>query len=86
MPRSSGPHGPVELSETAEEPFQPITRTGTSTVPGQPFSGIDSSMIENTAMPPAINWADGLDVEIPNNLNIDWSEYETRQTATSALC
>jgi hypothetical protein len=86
MPRSSGPHGPVEMSEAAEEAHHPTTHTASGTVPAQPISGIGSDMIENTAIPPAINWADGLNVEIPGNLNIDWSEYEVRQTPTPALC
>lgn len=86
MPRSSGPHGPVELSEAAEESFQPTIRTDTSTVSGQPISSLDADMAEGSAMPLAINWADGLDVEIPENLNIDWSEYETRQTTTPVFC
>jgi hypothetical protein len=72
MPRSSGPHGPVDLPETVEESLQPTTDTGTAL--SQPGSGTDSSMIEHTAVPPAINWADGLNIEIPDNLNIDWSE------------
>jgi hypothetical protein len=86
MPRSSGPHGPVDLAETVEETLQPTTCTGTSTAQSQPGRGADTSMVENTAMPPAINWADGLNIEIPDNLNIDWSEYDTRQPPSPVLC
>ena len=86
MPRSSGPYGPVELSETAEEPFQPSTGAGSGTVPGQPSTGIDSGIVESNLLAPAINWADGLNVEIPDNLNIDWSEYELCPKAPLYLC
>jgi hypothetical protein len=86
MPKNSGPHGPMELSETAGEPSQPSTGTGSSTTPAQVTTGMDSGMVITPAMPPAINWADGLDVEIPENLNIDWSEYATRYAATQVLC
>jgi hypothetical protein len=76
MPRNSGPYGPVEPSDTAEELPQPTSSVGASTVAAQPTSSVDSSVLDNT-IHPAINWADGLDVEIPENLNIDWSEYDT---------
>ena len=76
MPTSSGPHGPVEPSDTAEEAPQLPTRTGTSTIPAQRISGIDSSTLEDPFTLPAIKWADGMNIEIPENLNIDWSEYE----------
>lgn len=86
MPRTSGPHGPVDLSEVAEEAHHTTTGIASSTIRDQPTSGIDTDMTENTAMPLGINWADGLNVEIPGNLNIDWSEYEERQTPTPVLC
>jgi hypothetical protein len=80
MPRSSGPYGPVEPSDMAEELSQPTTRAGTSTIAAPPTSSMDSSILDNATIHPAINWADGLDVQIPENLNIDWSEYETYLT------
>ena len=87
MPRSSGPRGPVELPETAEEHFQPAVGCISGPVAGQPISNTDSGMMENTAVPSTIDWADGLNVEIPDNLNIDWSEYETHpREALSVWC
>jgi hypothetical protein len=86
IPKNSGPHGPVELSETADDPFRPTTSADSSTTPAQVTTGMDSGMVVTPAMPPAINWADGLDVEIPENLNIDWSEYATLYAATPVLC
>jgi hypothetical protein len=86
MPKNSGPHGPVELSETADQPFQSTIGAGSSTTPAQVTTGMDSGMVVTPAMPPAINWADGLDVEIPENLNIDWSEYAIHHAATPVLC
>jgi hypothetical protein len=87
MPKNSGPHGPVEvLSEAADEPFQSTTGADSSSTPAQVTTGTDSGMATTSAMPPAINWADGLDVEIPENLNIDWSEYATHHAATLVLC
>jgi hypothetical protein len=85
MPRSSGPYGPVEPSDMAEELSQPTTRAGTSTIAAQPTSSMDSSISDNATIQPAINWADGLDVQIPENLNIDWSEYETYLTRPPVL-
>ena len=88
MPRCSGPHGPVELSETAEETFEPvnITGSGSTLLSRQPIGGMNSGIMDSAAVPPAINWADGLNAEIPDNLNIDWSEYESRPKATRVLC
>ena len=69
----------------AEELSQPTTRTGTGTTEAQPTSSMDSSILDNATLQPAINWADGLDVQIPENLNIDWSEYETYLTHPTVL-
>ena len=55
----------------------PTTRAGTGTAAAQSIGSMDSEILDNTNIHPAINWADGLDVEIPENVNVDWSEYET---------
>jgi hypothetical protein len=85
MPKTSGPHGPVEPSETADEPLQSMTAPGSSITPVQMTAEMDSDMVATPDMPPTINWVDGLGVEIPENLNIDWNEYATHHAARPVL-
>lgn len=74
IPSRSGPNGPLNLSVADVGPMPPIP-TMTQNLPLQ-TGGTGTGETQETIIPPTINWADGLaDIEIPDNLNIDWSEY-----------
>ena len=67
IPSRSGPKGPLET----EAP--PVN--GMVQVPNLQDEQMPASATHEATMPSTINWADGLgDIEIPDDLNIDWSQ------------
>ncbi len=69
VPSRSGPKGPLD-----PEALAPISSM--AQVPNLQNEARSASATQEVTMPPTINWADGLgDIEIPDDLNIDWSQY-----------
>lgn len=74
IPSRSGPNGPLNLSVADVGPMAPVP----AMTQNQQLQtgGIATGDTQETLIPPTLSWADGLaNIEIPDNLNIDWSEY-----------
>lgn len=78
----SGPRGPLD----AVNGQGPTLVDGLTQVQRLQPGIMGGEMLSGASIPSTINWADGLsDIEIPDDLNIDWSKYVCQQKSNAVF-